>query len=246
MIDLVLSYGPFLLAALVLNIAPGPDLAFVSAQAAAHGRKIGIMSSLGVCSGAFVHVIFAAIGLSAILMTSALAFAVVKWVGVLYLAWLGFGAIYATFKSPAAVTDDVAQHDNAQAVGASASAPVAFASRTRTGRRNQVAPTAFRAWRQGVLIDVFNPKVALFFMAFLPQFVNPALGHQSAQFFVLGTIVNMIGFVVETSIVLVVAAAARRFHQHFSSRSVGKWLQRALGAVFLALGLRLALGDRGI
>jgi threonine/homoserine/homoserine lactone efflux protein len=97
------------------------------------------------------------------------------------------------------------------------------------------------------LIDVFNPKVALFFMAFLPQFVNPALGHQPAQFFILGTIVNMIGFIVETAVVLVVAAAAGQIGRYFSGKAaLGKWLQRALGAMFLALGVRLALSDRGM
>ncbi|WP_339777141.1 LysE family translocator [uncultured Thalassospira sp.] len=233
----LVSYGPFLLAALVLNIAPGPDLTFVAAQAATHGRKIGIMSSLGVCSGAFVHVVFAALGLSAILMTSSLAFAVVKWVGVLYLAWLGIGAIYATFKHPVAV-QALVRDDNALAQNV----PVSSSS-----RRRRPAPTAFRAWRQGALIDVFNPKVALFFMAFLPQFVNPALGHQPAQFFILGTIVNMIGFMVETAVVLVVAAAAGQIGRYFSGKAaLGKWVQRALGAVFLALGVRLALSDRGM
>lgn len=240
LVDLIVAYGPFLLAALVLNIAPGPDLAFVSAQAAAHGRKIGVMSSLGVCSGAFVHVVFAAIGLSAILMTSALAFAIVKWVGVAYLAWLGFGAIYGTFrKEDGPDRADAGANDVAGDAAAITEFPVGGRAR----------PSAFQAWRRGVLIDVFNPKVALFFMAFLPQFVNPALGHQPLQFLVLGTIVNMIGFVVETAVVLVVAMAAARLRQHVASgigAGFGKWLQRALGAVFLALGLRLALSERGL
>ncbi|OSQ40973.1 lysine transporter LysE [Thalassospira mesophila] len=234
----MVSYGPFLLAALVLNIAPGPDLTFVLAQAATHGRKIGLMSSVGVCSGAFVHVIFAALGLSAILMTSALAFAVVKWVGVLYLAWLGASAIYATFKQPAAGKNTVRNVTRNTMHTGDGFAPDMPA---------KTAPAAFRAWRQGVLIDVFNPKVALFFMAFLPQFVSPALGHPSVQFFILGTVVNMIGFIVETVVVLAVVAAATRFERYFSGQvMLGKWLQRALGAVFLALGVRLALSDRGM
>lgn len=234
MMDLFVAYGPFLLAALLINIAPGPDLAFVSSQAAAYGRKTGLMSSLGVCSGAFVHVIFAAIGLSAILMTSALAFAVVKWVGVAYLAWLGFGAIYGTFRR-----HEPAAQPQPQSHPASVRSDMCVSRRT--------APSAFHAWRRGVLIDVFNPKVAVFFMAFLPQFVDPALGHQPLQFLVLGTIVNLIGFIVETCVVLVVALAADRLRQYFSKASgAGKWLHRALGALFLALGIRLAFSQRGV
>ena len=235
MIDLLTAYGPFLFAALLLNIAPGPDLAFVSAQAAAYGRKTGVMASLGVCSGAFVHVVFAAIGLSAILMTSALAFAIVKWVGVAYLAWLGWTTLYGSFR-PAKQT-----LDQTKAVSSAAADVQPAAEPARQ------SPDAFHAWRRGVLIDVFNPKVALFFMAFLPQFVDPALGHQPLQFLVLGTIVNLIGFIVETCVVLMVAMAADRLRQYFSKANrAGKWLHRALGAMFLALGVRLALSERGV
>ena len=84
-------------------------------------------------------------------------------------------------------------------------------------------------------------------MAFLPQFVDPALGHQPLQFLVLGTIVNLIGFIVETCVVLMVAMAADRLRQYFSTANrAGKWLHRALGAMFLALGVRLALSERGV
>ncbi|OKH87623.1 LysE family translocator [Thalassospira sp. TSL5-1] len=238
MIDLLTAYGPFLLAALLLNIAPGPDLAFVSAQAAAYGRKTGVMASLGVCSGAFVHVVFAAIGLSAILMTSALAFAIVKWVGVAYLAWLGWTTLYGTFCTSKQTVDGATPGLLAGDAEQDVAEPVI---------KGRHAPDAFHAWRRGVLIDVFNPKVALFFMAFLPQFVDPALGHQTLQFLALGTIVNLIGFIVETCVVLVVAMAANRLRQYFSkASSAGKWLHRALGAMFLALGARLALSERGV
>jgi len=87
MIELVVAYTPFLIAALLLNISPGPDMAYIVGQTAVHGRKIGLFSSLGVVSGAFVHVLAATFGLSAILATSALAFAIVKWIGVAYLVW---------------------------------------------------------------------------------------------------------------------------------------------------------------
>ena len=135
MIDFLAHYGPFLIAALLLNVAPGPDLAFVTAQAAAHGRKIGVMSSLGVCSGAFVHVVFAALGLSAILMTSAVAFAAVKWIGVAYLVWIGIGTLRRSFARSSrcdGLSDDLA---------------LGIDTLAKTQRRS--APTIWRAWRQG-------------------------------------------------------------------------------------------------
>ncbi len=221
MFDLLVHYTPFLIASFLLNISPGPDMAYIVGQTAVHGRKIGLFSTFGVVSGAFVHVVAAALGLSAILATSALAFAIVKWVGVAYLVWLGIGAIRASFakKHTGSDTRDLAHN-------------------TALSPRNA---TAFQAWRQGVMIDVLNPKVAIFFMAFLPQFVDPAQGHGAVQFLILGSMVNLIGLMVESTIVLLVAAAAVRIKGH---NKLGVWLQRALGAMFVALGARLAISQQ--
>ncbi|WP_404422985.1 LysE family translocator [Thalassospira australica] len=221
MADLLIQYTPFLISALLLNISPGPDLAYISAQTAIHGRKIGVFSSLGVCSGAFVHVVAAALGLSAILATSALAFSVLKWVGVAYLVWLGIGVLRSSFAKR--VPDDVVS-----GISAVKRSPI----RTMT---------AFHAWRQGAMIDVLNPKVAIFFMAFLPQFVDPAAGDGAVQFLVLGTLVNVIGFCVETVVVFAIGFAATRLR---GNGLFGIWLQRSLGGMFIALGVRLALTER--
>ncbi|OSQ49041.1 LysE family translocator [Thalassospira alkalitolerans] len=221
MADLLITYAPFLIAALLLNISPGPDLAYVSAQTAIHGRKIGVFSSLGVCSGAFVHVVAAALGLSAILATSAVAFSIVKWVGVAYLVWLGIGALRGSFAK-------YRQDDSPSEPHIKKLSPA-----------RQM--TAFQAWRQGAMIDVLNPKVAIFFMAFLPQFVDPAAGDAALQFLVLGTLVNVIGFCVETTVVFAIGFAAIRLR---GSPMFGVWLQRLLGGVFIALGVRLALSER--
>ena len=220
MTDLLVQYTPFLIAAVLLNISPGPDMAYIIGQTAVHGRKIGFFSSFGVVSGAFVHVFAAALGLSAILATSALAFSIVKWVGVAYLVWLGIGALRSSFakSSSASDIDDIAS--------------------ARVTAHNV---TAFQAWRQGAMIDVLNPKVAIFFMAFLPQFVHPEQGHGALQFLILGTTVNLIGLVVEGMIVLMVGAAALRIK---GNGAIGAWLQRSLGAMFIALGLRLAITEQ--
>ena len=221
MADLLIQYKPFLIAALLLNISPGPDLAYITAQTAIHGRKIGVFSSLGVCSGAFVHVVAAALGLSAILATSALAFSVVKWAGGAYLVWLGIGALRSSFVKHG--PDDAASE---------ISAAERFPIRTMT---------ALLAWRQGAMIDVLNPKVAIFFMAFLPQFVDPTAGDGAVQFLVLGTLVNVIGFCVETAMVFTIGFAATRLR---GNGFLGIWLQRLLGGMFIALGVRLALTER--
>ena len=220
MLDLLVQYTPFLIAAVLLNISPGPDMAYIIGQTAVHGRKIGFFSSFGVVSGAFVHVFAAALGLSAILATSALAFSIVKWVGVAYLVWLGIGALRSSFakSAPTSDIDDIAS--------------------ARVTAHNV---TAFQAWRQGAMIDVLNPKVAIFFMAFLPQFVHPEQGHGALQFLILGTTVNLIGLVVEGMIVLMVGAAALRIK---GNGAIGAWLQRSLGAMFIALGLRLAITEQ--
>lgn len=229
MTDLLVQYTPFLIAAFLLNISPGPDMAYIVGQTAVHGRKIGLFSTFGVVSGAFVHVLAAALGLSAILATSALAFAIVKWVGVAYLVWLGIGALRASFARKSSG-------------GGDGETPPEITISTRP-------MTAFQAWRQGVMIDVLNPKVAIFFMAFLPQFVDPAQGDGALQFLVLGSMVNLIGLLVESAIVLMVAAAAMRIKARKGRKAqkmqaLGVWLQRALGTMFIALGVRLALSQQ--
>lgn len=219
MIEPVVAYTPFLIAALLLNISPGPDMAYIVGQTAVHGRKIGLFSSFGVISGAFVHVLAATFGLSAILATSALAFAIVKWIGVAYLVWLGIGALRSSFAKSGVDSNS----DDAEVPAAPISTK---------------PMTAFGAWRQGVMIDVLNPKVAIFFMAFLPQFIDPAMGNGGLQFLVLGLMVLLIALVVEGTLVLAVASAAGRIK---GSRRLGAWLHRALGAMFIALGVRLAI-----
>ncbi|MGF6223141.1 LysE family translocator [Pseudomonas sp. YL-218 TE3947] len=198
----------FLFSALLLNISPGPDLLYILSRTISSGKKVGIASALGVCSGAFVHVVLAACGVSALIAASENAFDALKYAGAAYLLYLGV-------KSVMASTGSVHDQGNAQA--------------------KQYG--VWQAYKQGILIDVFNPKVALFFLAFLPQFVQPSMGAPALQIFLLGSLVILVAIVVEVSFVLVAAKATERLRTH---PNAGQWLDRVMGAVLIGLSIRLA------
>lgn len=198
----------FLGASILLNLSPGPDTFYVLTRTLAQGRRIGFLSSFGVCTGALFHVAAAALGLSIVLATSAVAFSVVKYAGAAYLAYLGIRML---LSREGLAVDPV---------------------------RPAVPASGWKVFRQGILIDVLNPKAALFFMAFLPQFVVPGTGHATAQFFALGLIVIAIALVWEAVLVLFATLLTARLR---ANKTVSRWLNRALGGVFVALGIRLAL-----
>ncbi|WP_321370224.1 LysE family translocator [uncultured Desulfuromusa sp.] len=200
----------FFSAAFAINISPGPDLIYILSKTIAQGRKIGIISSLGIWSGALVHVFAAALGLSAILATSALAFSLVKYIGAAYLVFLGIQAL--------------------RSKGISFEMPVVSGSEV----------TAWKAFRQGALVDILNPKVAIFFMAFLPQFIRPELGHNSVQIIILGALVILVAIPVEFLVVLTAAQTTGFFRKN---RRLSVWLDRILGSVLIGLGIRLALTE---
>lgn len=201
----------FFTAAVVLNVSPGPDLIYILSRTIAQGTKVGLASAAGVCSGAVVHVLAAAFGLSALLAASAAAFAVVKYVGAGYLLYLGVQAL----RSSGSTFDLTTA---------------------------QAAPTVtpWLAYRQGVLVDVLNPKAAIFFMAFLPQFVRPSHGAASAQLVVLGLLVILVAIVIESLFVLAAARSTRFFR---ANPRASAYLDRALGTILVSLGIRLALTD---
>jgi threonine/homoserine/homoserine lactone efflux protein len=202
----------FFTAALALNVSPGPDIAYIVSNTVAHGKRHGFAASFGVCSGSVAHVLAAAFGLSAILAASALAFSAVKWVGAAYLIYLGLRALM--------------------------TAGAGFAIDGKRRKRQ----SGFAIFRQGFMIDVLNPKVAVFFMAFLPQFADPALGRIPLQLVLHGALVIAVALVVEAVIVLV---AARFTDALRRNPRIGLWLDRALGTVLIGLGIRLALQQRG-
>ncbi|WP_394838461.1 LysE family translocator [Pendulispora rubella] len=204
----------FMLTGLALNVTPGPDMLYVLACGVKGGKRNGVVAALGIGVGGLVHTALAAVGLSALIVSSANAFAVVKYLGAAYLVYVGLKALLATRAHAPAVA-----HSEASGVEVEAS----------------------RTFGRGVVTNVLNPKVAIFFLAFVPQFVDPARGHIAAQFVILGTMFCISGTLVN-AIVGWLSGSARRL---FDTRSgLARVMDRVTGAVFVALGIRLALASR--
>jgi RhtB (resistance to homoserine/threonine) family protein len=204
----------FIVSGLLLNVTPGPDSLFIMARSATQGWRAGFVACWGIGSGVFVHVFAAALGLSALLATSATAFAVVKVIGAAYLVWIGIGML----RQRAAASETVALAETAPR-------PIAYGD----------------IFRQGFLTNVLNPKVALFFLAFVPQFIAPDAPSKPLAFIMLGVIFDVNGMLWCHSLALFTAFASRRLNV---GAAVGRWLNRTMGAVFVALGAKLALASR--
>lgn len=200
----------FLASGLLLNITPGADMLYTVSRSSAQGVRAGVCAALGVSTGILVHIAFAVVGLSALLATSATAFAAVKYAGAAYLAYLGLKLLLKRDGvSGGPHVDDASGH-----------------------------ATLFQVYRQGLLINVLNPKIALFFLAFLPQFIDPAAGSRALAFLVLGLTFNLTG----TAINVVAAWSAHSLRQRMANAStLARWLRRVAGGVFIGLGARLAL-----
>jgi threonine/homoserine/homoserine lactone efflux protein len=202
------AYALFVTAGVLLNLTPGQDSMFILGRSLTGGFRTGIAAAVGIAIGTMCHTLAAALGLSAILATSAMAFSVVKLVGAAYLIFLGAKLL---ISKPAA---------------ASAEGPSGLAG---------ADPRS--ALRQGILTNVLNPKVALFFLAFLPQFIEPASATKTLAFLALGATFITTGFLW----CLVVAFAAARLQSFFGRNpSVRTLIDRLVGGLFLALGARLA------
>ena len=211
MFDYSLSHwATFFTAAVLLNISPGPDMAFILGQTAKRGIQSGFSAMFGIWAGAFIHVIFAALGLSAILASSAVAFSTIKWIGAGYLIWLGIQSLRS--------------------------------KGTRMSVNGQVSPKGLMPiFRQGVLVSVLNPKVAVFFLAFLPQFVEAGAGPVSAQFFLHGSLIIFVAAFVEPPLILVGGKLTGYLN---NNTRISRWMDRGLGALFVGLGIKLASSDR--
>ncbi len=206
----LLHWTAFLSAAVLLNLSPGPDIAFILGQTMRGGRAAGFSAMFGIWTGAFGHVLMAALGLSAILAASATAFSAVKWIGAAYLFWLGLSAIRSG--GGRFVSEDV-----------------------------KTSPRLWPVFRQGMLVAILNPKVAIFFLAFLPQFVVASAGPVWAQMFLHGILIIVVAAFIEPFLVLAGDRLARALK---ANPRIGMWMDRSLGAIFIALGVKLALQER--
>jgi threonine/homoserine/homoserine lactone efflux protein len=203
------TLAPFLIAALALNLTPGADMTYVIARSLGQGRAAGISSAFGIAAGSFLHSVFAAIGLSALVLHSELAFQLIKYAGAAYLLYLAWKA------------------------WRSGNEAAEIAERRPAGLG--------RIFLEGALTNLLNPKVALFILAFLPQFVDPDKGNVAGQILFLGLLFNIGGTAV--NLVVACSASAARGLVKGSPRFAG--LMRRLSAlVFVGLALRLAASER--
>jgi RhtB (resistance to homoserine/threonine) family protein len=204
--------GLFLLAGVLLNITPGPDMALIVARSTQHGTRVGIIAALGVGVGAFIHIAAAAIGISALLLASAAAFTALKWIGAAYLTWLGIQMLRSSFER-----------------------------KPRSQPQLSSPPGSVRqVFLQGVLTNALNPKVAAFFVAFLPQFVDADAPSKVASFVTLGLMFNVVG----TTWNIAVAWFAGKFATSNTYSGLKAWLERVIGTLFVVVGIKLALSER--
>ncbi|MBE1159589.1 LysE family translocator [Dyella acidiphila] len=202
-------YDAFLLACVALALTPGLDTFYILTRSGREGHVVGLAAVLGINTGCIVHTLAAALGISAILMTSALAFSVLKYLGAAYLVWTGV--------------------------------------RMLLSRRSAHQPTVTRgqgfaaAFRQGMLTNVLNPKVALFFLALLPQFVSMHAAHPQFGLVVLGLTVIGIGLTWSSALALM----GGRVHRLLLAKPrLGQWMDRVCGTILLSFGVKLALQQR--
>jgi len=205
----------FVVAVFLLNVTPGPDTAYIVGRSVAQGRGAGLMSALGISAGCCVHSLACAFGLTALLAASATAFTVIKFVGAIYLMYLGVRLLFA---KPAAAGDTAGE---ARAAG---------------------APKSLRQlFLQGFWTNVLNPKVVLFFVSFFPQFVTTGSDHKALAFLTLGAVFVMMSMVWNSFVAWIAGSVTRRFS---GQPSVKKWLDRGVGSAFVGLGIKLATASR--
>lgn len=199
----------FLGASVALTIAPGPDNTFIVAQGISRGKKAAVVTALGMCSGVSVHTTAAALGISALLYSSATAFTILKYAGAAYLLFLAYKALK---EQQVLLPEETAD-----------------------------ALSSWVMFRRGFIMNVINPKVALFFLAFLPQFVTPQSGSVSMQMFFLG-LLFMAQAVVLFSVIGWLSGSVGTII--LKRPRIARWFGRLTAGVFASLGIRLALAER--
>jgi threonine/homoserine/homoserine lactone efflux protein len=201
----------FITAALVILLIPGPAVLYIVARSVAQGRTGGMVSVLGIHTATFIHVLAAALGLSVLLLSSALAFSIVKYAGAAYLVWLGLRKIFGPVEA-AGPDGELKQYSHA------------------------------KLFRDGFVVNLLNPKTAIFFFAFLPQFVDVSRGHTTQQIALLGMLMLVLGFCTDSAYALLSGTAAAWLKR---SRGYVKFERYGSGVLFIGLGVAAAFsGDK--
>lgn len=203
----------FIAAGLLLNLTPGPDVLYIVTHALRSGARAGMVAALGITAGCFVHIFAAAVGVSALMAASATAFTVLKWAGAAYLVYVGLRMLLA--RAPA--------------------------MRLAAGEAPASASPALKTiFFQGFWTNALNPKVALFFLAFVPQFITPDMTNKPLAFLLLGLLFNFNGLWVNFGWAIAAAWLARRVG---AVQRGMHWLERGAGLMFIGFGLKLATSD---
>lgn len=207
------NYLGFILMGILLNITPGSDTMYIITRSVAQGHKAGLYSVLGIVSGILVHTLLAALGLSIILANSPVAFTIVKYIGAGYLCYLGVKMLI--HKSEAVITDNLPDDEK-----------ITVTKSLDYGK----------IYKQGVLTNTLNPKVALFFLAFFPQFIDSSYAHSALSFLILGLTFAVTGLIWCLCLALLASRFSQKLRQNPSIETV---LNKISGVVFIGLGIKL-------
>ncbi|RFO96114.1 lysine transporter LysE [Rhodoferax lacus] len=220
----------FIAAGLLLNLTPGPDVLYIISQSLRHGLRAGLIAALGITAGCFVHIFAAAVGVSALMLASSTAFTVLKWLGAGYLVYVGTRML---FSQAPMVSDSPLRADAGEILEAVPAGDVPARHSAASGELKTI-------FLRGFWTNALNPKVAVFFLAFLPQFIAPTVEHKPLAFLLLGLLFNFnavwvnLGWAV-AAVWLAQKAGGLQARMH--------WLDRVAGSLFIAFGCKLALTD---
>ncbi len=204
----IIHFETFLITGILLNLTPGNDTIFILSKSIAQGRKAGIFSVLGIASGSIIHTLLAAFGLSILITELPLVFNIIKYTGAIYLFYMGYKMLTDKSKLKTVLTQ-------------------------AEGKVNY-----FKIYRDGMLTNILNPKVALFFVAFLPQFINPALKNTILPFLILGATFITTG----TIWCLIVAIfSATVFLKLKNSTNIALYINKICGIALIGLGIKVAI-----
>ena len=207
------NYLGFILAAILLNLTPGTDSMYIITRSISQGQTAGFYSVLGITSGILVHTLLAALGLSVLLANSPTAFMIVKYIGASYLCYLGFKML--TSKNSNLIANNLSKDQNVT---------------------SQKAVDGWQIYKQGVLTNTFNPKVALFFLAFFPQFIDANYAYGMLSFLMLGLTFATTGFIW----CLILALLASKFSKKLRENpKIESMMNKISGVVFMGLGIKL-------